>query len=154
MANVATLQIPDSRARVLFFSLINGAQPLRSHHIVTTAAKDPLLELRGVVDADVADVADVRLLRLLVSMENRVVQLARGEYKFEADADNFAHNSNSANRYSLPVWRQGYGRVDADHLAPAAVAVARQDRERQVVGAGARRLGAGGAVERLQHKLC
>ena len=42
-------------------------------------------------------------------MENRVVRLARGEYKFEGDRYNPAHTSNAGDVYSAPVWREGFG---------------------------------------------
>jgi len=74
---------------------------------------DPLLASRDVAEADVAAGIHVRVLRLLCVMENRVVRLARGEYKLEGDVMNAVHNSNADclhSFYSAPdVWREGYG---------------------------------------------
>ena len=48
------------------------------------------------------------LLRLLVSMESRVVRLARGEHPFEGDDHNAAHRSNTGRSWDAPiVWRKG-----------------------------------------------
>jgi len=70
---------------------------------------DPLLELRGVEDADVTAGIQVPLLRLLCSMEHRVVRLARGQYELEGDENNAAHNSATGVGWRPPVWGEDYG---------------------------------------------